>query len=69
MLLIDQANAAGSTKGETVMNDILMVGSVVVMFFLRIGIPVIILVGLGIVVDRWQRRRDANIERKYNTPA
>ncbi len=51
------------------MNDILMVGSVVVMFFLRIGIPVIILVGLGIVVDRWQRRRDANIERKYNTPA
>jgi len=51
------------------MNDIIMVMSVVVMFFLRIGIPVIILVGLGILIDRWQRHRDAHIERNFNEPA
>ncbi|MBZ0274693.1 MAG: hypothetical protein K8I60_01030 [Anaerolineae bacterium] len=51
------------------MNDIMLVMSVIVMFTVRIGIPVIILVGLGVLIDRWQRRRESDIDRKYNKPA
>jgi hypothetical protein len=50
------------------MNDVMMVISVVVIFFLRIGIPVIILVGLGVMIDRWQRHRESDIESKYHKP-
>ncbi|MCB9451093.1 MAG: hypothetical protein H6672_06615 [Anaerolineaceae bacterium] len=49
--------------------DIMTIVSVVVLFILRIGIPVLVLVGLGVVIDRWQRRREADIETKYNKTA
>jgi hypothetical protein len=36
--------------------------SVVVLFMVRIGIPILLVVALGILVDRWQSRRDAEAE-------
>lgn len=42
------------------MNDLMMVIGVAVLFFLRIGVPVILLVGLGILIDRWQSHREQN---------
>lgn len=32
--------------------------SVIVLFIIRIGIPVIVLVTLGILIDRWQSKRE-----------
>lgn len=40
------------------MDDLLMVLNVAVLFILRIGVPVILLVSLGILIDRWQSNRD-----------
>jgi hypothetical protein len=39
------------------MDELMMVVGVAVLFLLRIGVPVILLVGLGILIDRWQRQR------------
>ncbi|KAB2902879.1 MAG: hypothetical protein F9K27_15475 [Anaerolineae bacterium] len=41
------------------MSEILVVLSVVGLFLLRVGIPVVLLVGLGILIDRWQTKREA----------
>jgi hypothetical protein len=43
------------------MEDFVMVLSVAALFLLRIGIPVILLVGLGILIDRWQSHREHNL--------
>jgi len=43
------------------MEQVLMTLSVAALFFLRIGIPVIVLIGLGIVIDRWQAKREEEI--------
>jgi hypothetical protein len=40
------------------MMDIATVASVVVLFLVRIGIPIIALVSVGVLIDRWQRRRE-----------
>lgn len=40
------------------MSEILVVLSVVGLFLLRVGIPVVLLVGLGILIDRWQTKRE-----------
>jgi hypothetical protein len=48
------------------MEDLLLTLSVALMFFLRIGIPVLVLVALGAVIDRWQSRRDDYIRRYYD---
>lgn len=32
--------------------------SVIAMFFIRIGIPLLVLIILGVVVDRWQTKRE-----------
>lgn len=49
------------------MTDIMMVVSVAGLFLVRVGIPIIALVALGIVVDRWQRRREVSMERSPQT--
>jgi hypothetical protein len=46
------------------MDDIMMVLGVAGLFLLRIGIPVILLVGLGLMIDHWQSRRESDIERE-----
>lgn len=38
------------------MTELTLVIDVVLMFFVRIGIPLILLVVLGVLIDRWQRR-------------
>lgn len=40
------------------MGEILVVLSVVGLFLLRVGIPVVLLVGLGILIDRLQTKRE-----------
>lgn len=45
------------------MNEFLTVVSVVVLFLVRIGIPVILLVTLGLLIDRWQTQREHDIQR------
>ena len=43
------------------MDDLLMVLSVAGLFLLRIGVPVLLLVGLGLLIDRWQSKREWDI--------
>jgi|GEM_PF-6705390 len=38
------------------MTELALVINVVLMFFGRIGIPLILLVILGVLIDRWQQR-------------
>ena len=40
--------------------------AVAALFLIRIGIPVMLLVGLGVLIDRWQSKREADVER-YRT--
>jgi hypothetical protein len=40
------------------MDDLQLILSVTSLFLLRIGLPVLLLVGLGILVDRWQSKRE-----------
>ena len=51
------------------MTEFTLIINVILMFFLRIGLPLIVLVILGIVVDRWQTRlhqdADAQQEKTY----
>ena len=35
------------------------------MFFVRVGLPIILLVLLGLLVDRWQRNREEHIRQYY----
>ena len=39
------------------MTEFGLVLSVVVMFFVRIGIPLLLLVVLGMIIDRWQKKQ------------
>lgn len=47
------------------MQDLGLVLSVAVMFLLRIGIPVLLLIALGAIIDRWQTAREDDIRRRY----
>ena len=49
------------------MDGVLAVLSVVGLFMLRIGVPVLLLVALGIIIDRWQSRREEYIDKRYGT--
>lgn len=40
--------------------------SVIFLFLLRIGVPVLILVTLGVLLDRWQSRRALRAEEFRN---
>ncbi len=46
------------------MDVILGILSVAALFFVRIGIPVLVLTALGIIVDRWQTKREASYVHK-----
>ncbi len=48
------------------MNEILEVVAIAGLFLLRVGAPVLLLVVLGVLIDRWQRNRNAEIQRQYN---
>lgn len=39
--------------------------SVAALFILRVGLPIVLLVLLGVVVDRWQKRRDDQLKAHY----
>jgi hypothetical protein len=39
------------------MDGLLLTLSVIFLFLLRIGVPVLMLVTFGVLLDRWQRRR------------
>lgn len=51
---------------EGVVDDLMLTLSVIVLFLLRIGVPVLILVTLGVLLDRWQSRRALRIEEREN---
>ena len=36
------------------------------MFMVRVGIPIMALVFMGIMIDRWQTRREAEVMKQYN---
>ncbi|MCB9453935.1 MAG: hypothetical protein H6672_21085 [Anaerolineaceae bacterium] len=46
------------------MTDIAMVVSVAGLFLIRVGIPVLALVTVGILVDRWQHKREMALEQE-----
>jgi hypothetical protein len=63
-----QENGARTITIEEVhMDGVLEVLSVVGLFMLRIGVPVLLLVALGIIIDRWQSRREEYIDQRYGT--
>jgi hypothetical protein len=46
------------------MNDPLTIMGIVGMFLLRIGVPVVLLVVLGKLIDHWQTRRREQIDQE-----
>jgi hypothetical protein len=48
------------------MDELITTLAVAALFLIRIGIPVALLVGLGVLIDRWQSKREADVER-YRT--
>jgi hypothetical protein len=55
---IFKSNDKHSALWEEIMEQILLVLGVAAAFLIRIGIPVILLIGLGILIDRWQSKRE-----------
>ncbi len=51
------------------MEQILTILAVAVLFLVRIGVPVIILISLGILVDRWQSKRDTALRNELSKHA
>jgi hypothetical protein len=47
------------------MVEVSAVLAVLGLFMLRIGVPVVVLITLGILIDRWQSRRDAEVRSMY----
>lgn len=51
------------------MEQLLLTLSVAVLFLVRIGIPVIVLIALGVVVDHWQSKREQKIQQSSHKPS
>lgn len=51
------------------MEQILLILSVAIMFLIRIGVPVIVLIILGILIDRWQAKRDKDVQKELRRHA
>ncbi|MCA9884765.1 MAG: hypothetical protein KC546_05310 [Anaerolineae bacterium] len=51
------------------MSDINLIFDVAVMFIIRIGIPLLLLVVLGTIIDRWQRKLHAEAEQEKQRQA
>lgn len=45
------------------MESVLLTLSVVALFLLRVGVPVTLLIALGMVIDRWQKHRNVEVQR------
>lgn len=45
------------------MENVLLTLSVIALFLVRVGIPVILLIALGMVIDRWQKHRNVEVQR------
>ena len=43
--------------------DIITILGVAGLFLLRVGLPIVLLIGLGLMIDRWQTRRNAEYRR------
>ena len=43
------------------MEQVLYILSIAGLFFLRIGVPVLVLLTLGIVIDHWQAAREKSL--------
>ena len=50
------------------MNELLSILGVMGFFLLRVGLPIVLLVALGILIDRWQTKREEKI-RQYYAPS
>ena len=44
------------------MEQLLLTLSIAALFLLRIGVPVVVLITLGMIVDRWQSKREQKIQ-------
>ncbi len=51
------------------MEQVLTVLGVAALFLVRIGVPVIVLISLGMLIDRWQNKRDQTVRRELNSHA
>jgi hypothetical protein len=45
------------------MAEIGTVLAVIGLFLLRVGLPIVLLIALGLLIDRWQTKRNAEIKR------
>lgn len=48
------------------MEQLLLVLSVAAMFIIRIGIPVILLLAIGLLIDRWQSKRERDVQQELH---
>jgi hypothetical protein len=44
------------------MDELLLSLGVIGLFILRIGVPMLILIGIGIAIDRWQSSREKKFQ-------
>ena len=49
------------------MQNIQLILGVALMFFLRIGLPLLLLIILGTLIDRWQTARENEIRQRYDS--
>ncbi len=43
------------------MEQVLTILGVAALFLVRIGVPVLVLIGVGLLVDHWQSKRDESL--------
>jgi hypothetical protein len=51
------------------MEQLLTILAVAALFLVRIGVPVIVLIGLGLIIDHWQSKREESVRREINKHA
>ncbi len=51
------------------MEQIITILGVAALFLVRIGIPVLALITLGILIDRWQNKRQQEVDREVHKHA
>ena len=49
------------------MDGLLLTLSVIGLFLLRVGVPVVLLIVVGMLVERWQRHREAEVKQYMAT--
>ena len=51
------------------MDQLLLTLSIAALFLLRIGVPVVVLIAVGMVIERWQSHREQNVQPTSHKPA